>query len=73
MIITFLSSISFEMYLVHEFLLGKYSVFQLTDNIIYGYLILLAGTVLMAYLLMKTSKIISTGFSKIFSSTLPPT
>ena len=49
--IVWLSDISFEMYLVHEFFLGRYSVYKMVDNPIYGFLLLLAFSLAAATLL----------------------
>lgn len=49
--IVWLSGISFETYLVHEFFLGRYSVYKMIDNPIYGFLLLLAFSLAAATLL----------------------
>lgn len=50
-IILWLSGICFEVYLVHEFFLGHYSVYKLVDNPVLGLLLLIGFSVILAFLL----------------------
>ena len=62
-VITFLSGLSFEAYLVHEFFLGRISVYHFCNQYV-GYALLVAASILSGFLLMRLSSAISKLFEK---------
>ena len=62
-IISFISSISFEIYLVHHvFCFGKFSLFEIVENPIIGIMVILSFSIVLAYFLHLISMEISTCF-----------
>lgn len=57
--VMFLSSISFEVYLVHEFFLGNYSIYKYFQNPFLSIIIFLGLSILLGYILHSFSKIFS--------------
>ena len=57
-LILWLSGISFEIYLVHEFFLGRYSVYNYIDNPVIGFAILVLLSCLAAILFQAISNIL---------------
>lgn len=56
--IVWLSGISFEIYLVHEFFLGRYSVYKMVDNPICGFFLLFAFSLAAAIVLKYIGKFV---------------
>ena len=64
-IITFISTISFEIYLVHHvFCFGEYSVYKIIHNPILGTIIIFAISFILAFILNKTSMFLKNMLSK---------
>ena len=55
-IILFLSGVSFEIYLVHEFFLGKFSVYNYIENPLLSFLVFVSLSIFTGYILNLISK-----------------
>lgn len=54
-LMVWLSGISFEVYLVHEFFIGRFNVYALTPNPIIGFSLLVIFSILTAYIIHQIS------------------